>query len=200
MWKNFVKKIENCEVKWRDFNCRTVFRKIECLAFIPTSSVINGFKLIRDTASSYFHSFLDDYFEKYYIGSEVDVDVNGKNIKKRKVPSFPISLWSVYDRLIKNLPKTNNSIESWHKQFASSFKNHPLVDSLIMKFRTEQKETEKLFTQITIDGKHERNKNYIKKMSAPFHQANHHLLVNHHSSLLLNFEQICQSKDIQAKL
>jgi hypothetical protein len=115
MWKNFVKKIENCEVKWRNFNCRTVFRKIECLAFIPTSSVINGFKLIRDTASSYFHSFLDDYFEKYYIGSEVDVDVNGKNIKKRKVPSFPISLWSVYDRLIKNLPKTNNSIESWHK-------------------------------------------------------------------------------------
>jgi hypothetical protein len=32
-----------------------------------------------------------------------------------------------------------------------------------MKFRTEQKETEKLFTQITIDGKHERNKNYIEK-------------------------------------
>jgi len=35
-----------------------------------------------------------------------------------------------------------------------------------MKFRTEQKETEKLFTQITIDGKHERNKNYIKKDSS----------------------------------
>ena len=35
----------------------------------------------------------------------------------RKVPVFPIKMWSVYQRLLDGLPRTNNSLESWHKQF-----------------------------------------------------------------------------------
>ena len=40
---------------------------------------------------------------------------------------FPIKMRSVYDRVMANEPRTNNSIESWHKQFANDCKDQPTV-------------------------------------------------------------------------
>ena len=79
------------------------------------------------------------------------------------MPYFPIKLWSVYHRVINGLPRTNNSVESWHKAFAMPIKSHPTTDKLIEHFKLEQRETEKLIPQLSIDGDHQRKKENVKK-------------------------------------
>ena len=45
----------------------------------------------------------------------------------------------MHDRVLNNLPRTNNSVESWHKQFELCCTKHPGVWKLIQCFREEQK-------------------------------------------------------------
>jgi hypothetical protein len=49
------------------------------------------------------------YFEKYYFG------------RKLRLNYLPLiyarELWSVHDRVVKDLPRTNNSVEAWYKAF-----------------------------------------------------------------------------------
>ena len=42
-------------------------------------------------------------------------------------------------------------------------KSHPTTDKLIEQFKLEQRETEKLLSQISVDGEHERRKDNLKK-------------------------------------
>ncbi len=51
-------------------------------------------------------------------------------------------LWSVHDRVVKDLPRTNNSVEAWHKAFEMCFGAKPGVYKLIQNFREEQKLSE----------------------------------------------------------
>lgn len=64
------------------------------------------------------------------------------------MPSFPIELWNVYNNVINDEPRTNNSLESWHKQFASDIHSHPDINKLLNKFREEQKSMEFLYEQL----------------------------------------------------
>ena len=114
-------------------------------------------KLWSKEAPECMHSFIYDYFEKRYIGL-----LDPKN-QVRKVPFFPIKLWSVHQRVLSGLPRTNNSVEAWHKAFAMPVKSHPTTDKLIEQFKLEQRETEKLLSQISVDGEHERRKDNLKK-------------------------------------
>ncbi len=49
-----------------------------------------------------------DYYEDNYIGHRI------RNNRGRP-PRFSISMWNIYARLDQQLPRTNNSSESWHK-------------------------------------------------------------------------------------
>ena len=67
----------------------------------------------------------------------------------RKKPQFDHTLWSVYDRVIGNLPRSNNSVEGWHKVFATRVSiSHPTVVKLVEKIRREQSKFEIDIAQI----------------------------------------------------
>lgn len=62
---------------------------------------------------------------------------------------FPIELWNVYDRVIANLPRSNNSIEGWHNAFAKRVAiTHPSISKLTDKIRREQAKFEVDIAQI----------------------------------------------------
>ena len=98
------------------------------------------------------------YFEKYYIGN-----LCKNSNTNRKVPIFPIKCWSVYARIIKGEPRTNNNLEAWHKQFEVDARIHPTVNKLIQQFRLEQKNTEVLLSQLEVGDNYSRKKNVIAK-------------------------------------
>ena len=77
------------------------------------------------------------YFEKNYIGS---FEKGSKTL--RKTPRFAIAMWNVYERVKLDLPRTNNHVESWHKQFSNEIHAHPTIPKLIEQFKTEQSRTE----------------------------------------------------------
>jgi hypothetical protein len=93
------------------------FTFCKCLPFVDPLCVIPAFEFIKSMAPASFKPVLD-YIEKYYIGL-----VNPNNKTQRAVPSFPIDLWTCYDRVLpvdpkaQIVPRTNNSIEAWHKGF-----------------------------------------------------------------------------------
>ena len=78
---------------------------------MPKVDIIKAFKKIYQNASDNFKPVLD-YFETYYIG---ELMTNSKT--QRKQPFFPIDMWNVNEVI----ERTNNSLESWHKQFQVGF-------------------------------------------------------------------------------
>ena len=158
LFKNFKLKVPEWKDKWKELACRKTFRSIEALAFLPPKEVINAFKYIQSTAPPFMSDYVNNYFENKFIGS---ID---QKTGKRKLPIFPIKLWSVYQRVLDGLPRTNNSIEAWHKAFSAAIKSHTLVAKLIEKFKKEQNRTETKSIQLTVDGEEEvRRKSQVRK-------------------------------------
>jgi hypothetical protein len=61
----------------------------------------------------------------------------------RKKPLFDHKLWNIYDRVIANLPRSNNAVEGWHNAFATRVAiSHPTVTKLTEKIRLEQSKFE----------------------------------------------------------
>lgn len=58
-------------------------------------------------------------------------------------------LWNVYDRVMANLPRSNNSVEGWHNAFANRVAvAHPTIKKLAEKIRREQSKFEVDIAQI----------------------------------------------------
>ena len=52
-------------------------------------------------------------------------------------------MWNVYDRVMLNLPRSNNSVEGWHNAFATRVTiAHPTIHKLAEKIRHEQSKFE----------------------------------------------------------
>ena len=62
-----------------------------------------------------------------------------------------------------NIPRTNNSLESWHKQFAADISVHPDVNDLVKKFRIEQHSMELLYQQLKSGDVYKRKQTEINK-------------------------------------
>ncbi|RMZ99930.1 hypothetical protein BpHYR1_038567 [Brachionus plicatilis] len=60
------------------------------------------------------------YFEKNYIGL---VDLEDENCS-RVVPEYPPSYWNLSKRIQKGLPRSNNSLEAWHKSLSKDVGSH----------------------------------------------------------------------------
>ena len=61
----------------------------------------------------------------------------------RKKPQFDHKLWNIYDRVIADLPRSNNSVEGWHSAFANRVTiTHPTIKKLTEKIRREQSKFE----------------------------------------------------------
>ena len=79
------------------------------------------------------------------------------------MPLFPISIWNCYDRVLSDQARTNNSLESWHKQFEMDVGKHPTTNKLIEQFRIEQKNSEILFQQLLGGDQYKKNKSQVEK-------------------------------------
>ena len=88
-----------------------VMKPFRALAFVPKIDVIPCYEELIDSLSNDLVDDLSDfihYFEKTWFGLEHhDEDV---------VRYFP-ELWNVRDRVERVLPRTNNSMEGWHRAF-----------------------------------------------------------------------------------
>ncbi|CAF1014998.1 unnamed protein product [Brachionus calyciflorus] len=136
---------------------RLTYRRIKSLPFLKVKHIIKAFKeIVKETPDS-FQPFLD-YFEKYYIG----LPVKGST-SLREVPSFPRELWNVHDQTLSGIPRTNNSLESWHKQFSQSICDHPDVNDLVKKFREEQHSMEISYKQLRSGDSYSRKKSEQSK-------------------------------------
>ena len=71
------------------------------LAFIPEADVIAAYEALMDSMPAENLEPLTDYFEDTWIGRPQRRGRQGRN------PSYPISVWSIYDRVIDGLPRTN---------------------------------------------------------------------------------------------
>ena len=91
-------------------------RSLAALAFVPASLVEEAFdnlsEVFPDTATE-----ILDYFEDNFIGRPNPKARQGQ--PKRRAPRFPIDLWNVYNKTVDDEPRTNNSIEGFHRGFES---------------------------------------------------------------------------------
>lgn len=119
------------------------------------------FKQIKSISSDQL-DVIFDYFEEYFIGKIANLSSIGKQV--RRVPRFSIKLWNLYDRLLMDLPRTNNSIEAWHKSSELDVKKHTSFNKLVEHFRKEQKHTHILCAQLIMCGdKVKRKKTEVEK-------------------------------------
>ena len=87
-------------------------KQFRALAFVPAIDVIPYYEELVDSLSDELVDDLSDflnYFERTWIG----IDHHGR----RRRPLFSIELWKVRERVDQILPRTNNSVEGWHRGF-----------------------------------------------------------------------------------
>ncbi|XP_068250365.1 uncharacterized protein [Palaemon carinicauda] len=86
-------------------------RMLPAIAFVPTERLVSTFEELCD--SDIFPPEVQevlDYFEDTWIGRP-------DRRQRRRPPQFPHEMWNVYEAVLHNLPKTNNSVEGWHRAF-----------------------------------------------------------------------------------
>lgn len=115
-----------------------ILKQFRALAFVPAIDVIPIYEELIESLSDELVDDLTDflnYFERTWIGIE--------HHGRRRRPLFSIELWNVRERVEQALPRTNNSVEGWHRGFDIRINTtHPSVPKLINKILIEQSNSE----------------------------------------------------------
>lgn len=120
------------QTDYRDPDFRLFIRMLAALAFVPTDRVIESFDTLLESHSPSTAQRVIDYFEDTFIGRPLRR--NG-----RREPIIARNLWNVNSRVDDVLPRTNNSVEGWHRAFQSSLScAHPSLWKLIDYFKREE--------------------------------------------------------------
>ena len=92
---------------------------IAALAFVPLDRVIEHFEQLQEHVSDAVTRVLD-YFEDNYVGRPL------RHGRRPPIFVFAHSLWNMYARTDAQLPRTNNSVEGWHRSFQAGLGSyHP---------------------------------------------------------------------------
>ncbi|XP_064482473.1 uncharacterized protein LOC135395158 [Ornithodoros turicata] len=86
-------------------------RMLPALAFLLPAEVRDAFHELLEVFPSE-ATDLAMYFEDTYVGRRRRNGV--------QTAMFPSSLWSVHDAVQQDMPRTNNSVEAWHRGFQSN--------------------------------------------------------------------------------
>ena len=124
-------------------------RSFTALAFVPQDRIAEYFKHLCDSvpedAPTGVHDFID-YVADTYVGKEVyeRAENQGEGLVLRlrrprwKEPKFAPRLWSVYERVLNDEPRTTNMLEGWHRRFSTVVaKHHPNIYDFIGCLRAE---------------------------------------------------------------
>lgn len=118
-----------------DFSMK--LKMLPALAFVPLEDLDEAFKIIFEKVEFPEEcSKVIEYFEKNWMG-----------IGRRK-PSFSPDVWSCHLNVLNKLPRTNNSVEGWHKGFNELLAAHPIVWSFLDAIKNEQSKNELIYNQI----------------------------------------------------
>lgn len=108
---------------------------IAAIAFVPLNDVINSFDDLSAEIRNQFNADADDildYFEDNYIGRY-------RRNAPRRQPTFSIELWNMFNRTDDELPRTNNSVEGWHRGFQANVSAcHPIFWKFLEVLKTEE--------------------------------------------------------------
>ncbi|CAF5100221.1 unnamed protein product [Rotaria sp. Silwood1] len=107
-------------------------KKLMALVFVPVSDVVKAYAVIVDDFEEEDYLLLD-YFERVWVGQKLRRGI------KRGQPKFSLQLWNMYERVIHDLPRSNNSIEGWHHAFNNRVSiKHPSIVKLTKCILREQ--------------------------------------------------------------
>ncbi|CAF0822724.1 unnamed protein product [Brachionus calyciflorus] len=131
---------------------RKLMKYLKCICYIPTDDVIDVFTQIKsklnleDPVEFKINELYED-FEEFYLGKrEIQKTGRGRGVKYTVVQiakaRYDIELWSINQRIIENIPRTTNYVESWHNAFGNMLKKHPNFYSLIDSLRRETQKAE----------------------------------------------------------
>ena len=99
-------------------------RMLAALAFVPENNVIQYFNQLCDSIQQVYADDcveILDYFENHYIG-------RFRRNAPRRPPLFSLDIWNMFHRTQHELPRTNNSIEGWHRAFQANVSAwHPTI-------------------------------------------------------------------------
>ncbi|CAF1497769.1 unnamed protein product [Adineta ricciae] len=95
-------------------------KKLMALAFLLVSDVTIGYSAITDDFDEEDYALLD-YFERVWTGQKKGRGWGSFNCiysgNQRNKPKFSLHLWNTYERVINDLPRSNNAVERWHNAF-----------------------------------------------------------------------------------
>ena len=87
-------------------------KMLSAIAFVPECDVVKAFETLCEILPHETY-MLQDYFEDTFLGRPCRGG-------RRREPVFPMHLWNMYNRTKEELPRTNNSLEGWHRGFLYS--------------------------------------------------------------------------------
>lgn len=111
-------------------------RKILALSFIRPDKMDDALGLVTDTMPAEGLPVLA-YFEENYIG---------RGLRARRLPArqFDISVWNNHERVVENLPRSNNYSEAFNNSFAEACErqHHLRFDRFVEKLHGKQNDAE----------------------------------------------------------
>ncbi|CAF2879240.1 unnamed protein product [Rotaria sp. Silwood2] len=107
-------------------------KKLMALAFVPVPDVLKGYSSMINNFDDEDYSLVD-YFERVSVGQK-----KGRGSRRSK-PKFSLQLWSIYEQVIQDLPRSNNVVDGWHHAFNSRVSiKHPSITKLVKCILREQ--------------------------------------------------------------
>ena len=100
-----------------------------------------------------------EYMADTYVGREVyettesnenqDLVIRIRRTPRWKKPKFAPKLWSVYERVLNDEPRTTNILEGWHRRFGTLVaRHHPNIYDFIGCLRSEQARTDTVISKL----------------------------------------------------
>lgn len=140
--QNFWKRIQEAKLIGEMTNNIALyhfFKKTQALAFLPTERIPAAFENLKKNAPVQLKDFIS-YVDEYYIMGRVRrIGKDGRIV--RTEPLYPPSLWSIYDNVLSNVPRTTNQIEAWHRRWQTLVARQTGVIKLMGELRLEEKYT-----------------------------------------------------------
>ena len=143
IWRK-VKELGMVRLYTNDDYFRTLIKSFSALAFVTPQQIPDAFESLANELIENFgddemnNSFLE-YFMKTWVGRRVP----------RRNPLYPIDMWNCQDISLEGLPRTTNSVESWHHAFASIFSSHhPNPYKVMEKLLKEQTRSDFICTRL----------------------------------------------------
>ena len=111
---------------------------------MPPDDIYYSLNMLMESLDEDTDNTLGDFLQ-YFEATWLGVVQRGR----RRRPKFEAELWSVHERTLNDLPRTNNALEGWHNGFKKRMViTHPTENKLINKIRSEQASTEMAIEQI----------------------------------------------------